>query len=45
MLIPVGVARNVPSGSFTDTLPSLAATQPSYHILWQTSQICSLNSI
>ena len=42
---PVGVARNVPSGSFTDTLPSLAATQPSCHILWQISQICSLNSI
>ena len=33
LLMPVGVARKVPSSNRTETLPSLAATQPSCHIL------------
>ena len=33
LLIPVGVARNVPSSNRTETFPSLAATHPFCHIL------------
>lgn len=44
LLIPDGVIQKVPSSILTDTLPSLAATQPSCHILWHTSQMRSLIS-
>lgn len=32
LLIPVGVHKKVPSPSLADTLPSLAATQPSCQV-------------